>query len=384
MEARFIGHAFYWALAASFFPPPVNVSLTPLWQDATLGRKMMGDLGQFILFCSVVFVIAVFYQWAFICEIAKQMKDQKGFLEITVVLLAVIASVLIFSFSEKLLSNETIRNVILTLGGVGGFYALIISKRRQDRFEEQIKLTQKQTNYAQRQVFNDQLGRGVEMLANENQASIRMAGIRILQEMSKIDNQERKELIRNILVDFVHDEKIGITRKEINTAIFTILCVNTDQPITIENLDLSNLHFQNLTLKNVSFRNCHLTNTSFNETSFSICHFTLCDLSFAYFNKCTFDAYCYVNFSDLSDARFIHNTGLEPVFFNSYCHEESDPPHFDDEGLNQVPELAIVNKYVIEKNEDKKYIRMRKINDPDNPNNYILKKLQWPLPEPPY
>ena len=102
----------------------------------------MGDLGQFILFCSVVFVVAVFSQWTFIFEITKQLKDKRAFLETAHVLLTVVACILIFSFSDKPSSDETIRNVILTLGGVGGFYALIISKKRQERFEEQVQMQQ--------------------------------------------------------------------------------------------------------------------------------------------------------------------------------------------------------------------------------------------------
>lgn len=58
----------------------------------------MGELGQFILFGSVIFMIAVFSQWAFIFEIAKQLNNKKGFLETAHVLLAVIASILIFLF----------------------------------------------------------------------------------------------------------------------------------------------------------------------------------------------------------------------------------------------------------------------------------------------
>ena len=153
-----------------------------------------------ILYLAILVVLSVLFQskvlkitnniWSFICETSMKIKNAKWFLEICLLFLAGTVTCLILYFSREIITDETsenfraseihetIRNIILALGGVGGLYGLIIARKRQDRFE-------KQTNDNQKQVFNDQLGRGVEMLTNQDQTSIRMAGIRVLQKLGQ-------------------------------------------------------------------------------------------------------------------------------------------------------------------------------------------------------
>ena len=154
---------------------------------------------------------------------------------------------------------EKINLLILILGGLGAFYGLIIASRKQSKFEEQIDLTQKQTNYAQRQVFNDQLRRAVEMLANQDQTSIRMAGVRILQELGKSSNIKRKQLVKEILVDYIHEKatldnpKPYPHKREIETAITAVATIGTSDRTTFKKLRLDSLSFENLSFSTFDF-----------------------------------------------------------------------------------------------------------------------------------
>ena len=117
-----------------------------------------------------------------------------------------IASILIFFFSDKPSSDETIRNVT-NIRWSRWFLCLIIAKRRQDRFEEQDKnhviLKAQQT-----QNFNEQLSRGVVLIADQEKTSIRLAGIRILQKLGETRNKNRKRLVLNILHDHHRKRRI--------------------------------------------------------------------------------------------------------------------------------------------------------------------------------
>lgn len=57
------------------------------------------------------------------------------------------------------------------------------------------------------------------MLANQDQTSIRMAGVRILQELGKSSNIKRKQLVKEILVDYIHEIE-GIKPKDFKEAYY--------------------------------------------------------------------------------------------------------------------------------------------------------------------
>ena len=269
---------------------------------------------------------------------------------------------------------EKINLLILILGGLGAFYGLIIASRKQSKFEEQIDLTQKQTNYAQRQVFNDQLGRAVEMLANQDQSSIRMAGVRILQELGKSSNIKRKQLVKEILVDYIHEKatldnpKPYPHKREIETAITAVASIQTSKGLTFQKLRLNDLHFQYCKLSDVHFLSCEIKNTHFYKTTFENCGFYECDLSKARFSRSTFENI--VDFKvDLSNADFREIEGIKPKDFKEAYYQKNKHPIvllFDNHNFHE----SDPNNEFIWRNHNNKKIRHKKLVE-GPPNTFI-------------
>ena len=67
---------------------------------------------------------------------------------------------------------------------------------------------------SQAQLFNDRLGRGVELLSNE-ELTLRSAGVRILEDLGGNSSPQQINLIINILKDFLNSKgKLGEVRKK--------------------------------------------------------------------------------------------------------------------------------------------------------------------------
>ncbi len=94
---------------------------------------------------------------------------------------------------DEIYIHEHVRNIILGLGGLGGAYGLVISSRRQNHFSKQVE-------QGQSQLFLDQLGRGIDQLANPEKI-FRTAGIRVLEDLALTSG--KIELIRNLLFEFL-------------------------------------------------------------------------------------------------------------------------------------------------------------------------------------
>ena len=210
-------------------------------------------------------------------------------------------------------------------------------------------------------------------------------------------------MVLNILHDHITEkEGLKLSNSEIEITVNAILAIKSEQPITFDYLDLSNLNLRYLTLENVTFVRCNLARASFGRTTFNNCDFRSCylvhssfdnisfnsfgfyncDLSFAYFSNCNFDAYTHSSFGDLTRTIFEDKKNLDQVFFNSYCYEKERPPQFNSDELNKVFEIDIAQSYEWRKNKNGKKIRMRKINDPNNPDKTVLRELGWLLPQP--
>ena len=84
---------------------------------------------------------------------------------------------------------EVLKVMLLVLGGLGGLYGLVIAARRAQN--------------AQIQLFNERLGRGVELLAHR-QETIRASGVRILDNLAKSSNKKDVTLIVEILYSYVN------------------------------------------------------------------------------------------------------------------------------------------------------------------------------------
>lgn len=115
------------------------------------------------------------------------------------ILAAGLGSILFFTLiydDLNLTGNEPvgfIRTAVLTIGALGGAYGLVITARRQSVLE-------KQTQQGQDQLFNDRLGRGVEMLAHDSMA-IRVAGIKVLEDLAL--TSKKSDIIKNILDSYL-------------------------------------------------------------------------------------------------------------------------------------------------------------------------------------
>ena len=112
------------------------------------------------------------------------------------IVLLVIVIMLISGVSINTLGTDITRNAILLAGVLGGAYGLDLATRRQETFQAQL--------------FNEQLGRGVELTANDN-LSMRTAGLRVLDNLAasiEQDNEDNKELILYIISDLIREKCI--------------------------------------------------------------------------------------------------------------------------------------------------------------------------------
>lgn len=329
--------------------------------------------------------------------------SQKSLLATSHILAAVIVALIICLLTWDEPASDVISNIIFATGGIGALYGLIIASKRQDRFEEQVRQNHVILKAQQRQNFNEQLSRGIVLLADQENTSIRLASIRVLQKLGKTRNKNRKKLVLNILHDHITEkEGLKLSNSEIENTVNAILAIKSEQPITFNYLDLSNLNLRYLTLENVTFdrcnlarasfgriifnncnfRSCYLVRSSFNKVSFNNCGIYGCDLSFDNFSNCNFDAYTHSTFGDLTHTIFQDNKNLYPVFFNGYCYEKKRPPKFYSDDLNIDFEIDTMQSYEWLKNKDGQKVRMRETNDPNNPNKIVLKELGWHLPQP--
>ena len=132
-------------------------------------------------------------------------------IEFAVVLMGAITGVIIwFSKGFTTLSDglEFARLFIAVMIAVGGAYGLILAARRSAKFSEQVDTGQKQ-------LFNEQLGRGAELLAN-GEIVMRQTGIRVLGNLAErtINEPEQVKLIMQIIHDFVHSQTKHLSNDE--------------------------------------------------------------------------------------------------------------------------------------------------------------------------
>ena len=122
-----------------------------------------------------------------------------------VVIEVIVVIVLICFFGSK--EAEFARLLITGMIAVGGGYSLILAARRAVKFSEQVDTAQKQVEIGQNQLFNEQLGRAAELLANEKMA-IRQAGIRVLADLAE-KTPDQVKLIMQIIYDFVDADSLS-------------------------------------------------------------------------------------------------------------------------------------------------------------------------------
>ena len=91
---------------------------------------------------------------------------------------------------------ETVRNLIWSIGGVGAAIGLWFANQRQKTFSAQVQGEVDQS-------FNERLGRGVELLANED-VVMRSAGVSALVDLANNATDVQKPIVVNIIYDFFH------------------------------------------------------------------------------------------------------------------------------------------------------------------------------------
>jgi hypothetical protein len=158
------------------------------------------------------------WEWVKENSLSLRIKVQKrGFELFFGVLLVVVIAVLIwlwdvFDFSSLIegasdvtgahtpvtFSNltEFLRAAFIGLGVIGGGYGLYLAAKRTKKFAIQVK-------NSQAQLFNDRLGRGVELLSNDEMI-MRSAGVRILEDLGENSSPQETALIVDILYDFLN------------------------------------------------------------------------------------------------------------------------------------------------------------------------------------
>ena len=207
---------------------------------------------------------------------------------------------------------EIVRILIVALVGLGGLYGLVLSKRRLDKFSKQIDISQeqvktsqaqvrigqdqvkqlaKQVDNAQTQLFNERLGRGIELLGkdNEKQVTLRVAGIRLLDNLAEKSGKEEVELIVDILRDYINTkakikqeeetyEIIPKTQKPREERADIELCMmvipkharkykkRSFEKIDLRRLDFTNVDFSEIELFTIDLAGTILYNVNFTKT----------------------------------------------------------------------------------------------------------------------
>lgn len=228
---------------------------------------------------------------------------QKRWLAFSHIIAVIITAYIIYRLSYNENVNDLIRNIIFATGGIGGLYGLIIATRRQNRFEEQVtlgqeqhKLDQKQFKIVSQQMFNERLGRGVELLSH-SKVLFRLAGIRVLNDLLLSADKSQQKLIIEILTDFLHsmsplqstnNKTLGLgtiprsEKLDIELTVRTLMD-HTGEYNKIEftgwefssfNNPLIKISFDRLDLRGLDFSNTKFSNANFSYSNLDGCDFS--------------------------------------------------------------------------------------------------------------
>ena len=167
--------------------------------------------------------------------------------------------------------------LIVTLGAIGTVCGLILAARRSAKFSEQVEIGQKQVDTGQKQLFNEELRRGAELLTKQEKP-MRRTGIRILEDLAETkfkqglskENIKQTQLIMRIIHDFVHadtstslkdDENLGARIEKGKEKLDIALGIKTLASLYNESGRLVELE------ELVQFRNCRLEGLNFTDAN---------------------------------------------------------------------------------------------------------------------
>ena len=188
--------------------------------------------------------------------------------------------------------HEALRSILFLFGFSLACLGVYLGFRR-------LAATEKQANTAERNLFNDRLGRGVALLSDDKMTS-RSAGVRVLENLAEsIDaDSEEHRLVFNILLDFVRDRAKPLlkptgdalslsdkswppteprnNRLDIELAIRAlgkITPASMRMQINLAGLDLRELNLTNADLHGADFRWANLENAILTEGNFQNTNF---------------------------------------------------------------------------------------------------------------
>ena len=247
--------------------------------------------------------------------------------------------------------SEFIRAAFIGVGVIGAGYGLYLAAKRTEKFATQVE-------NSQAQLFNDRLGRGVELLPNDEMI-MRSAGIRILENLGENSSPQETALIVDILFNFLNSKgkvkkiipKQGILNKITKLAPISITETNREERIDIENClntilklaerlgedsadsELMNLDLRKLKLTSggmsffhLNMINCDLTEAQITVKEIEIVRMTACNLSLTDFlcsslSKIVAIHFCYCYLSGFRGFKFretfFYLSNLSRAFFTN-------------------------------------------------------------------
>ena len=197
---------------------------------------------------------------------------------------------LLIIIQQDIKDAEWTRNLIFGLGGFGALYGLVHSARRTDN-------DQKQLANDRDQLFNEKLGRGIELLGKDKQLTMRVAGMRLLDNLAESsDNNKNIELIIDILRGYLSTEtkankgeKDNIDPKKPmprDERVDIELCVEVilkypdkKKGKYLENVDLRKLNFNNKNLSKTILRKINFSGAKLMNTNLTAAKLIKADLT---------------------------------------------------------------------------------------------------------
>ena len=248
---------------------------------------------------------------------------------------------------------EFARLFIAVMIAVGGAHGLILASRRSAKFSEQVDTGQKQ-------LFNEQLGRGAELLANKEMV-VRQTGIRVFEDFAE-RTPEQIKLIMQIIHDFVRanasSSSKGQKRLDIALGIRTLASlynksgrlVELEELVQFLGCHLEGLSFSNANLQGAIFLKANLQGANFFDANLQGANFIDAKLQEANF------IYAKLQWADCTLANFSNAKNLkEDQIKGMIFHAENQPT------LPKVLELSLDPKrsYEFKKDPDNKSIPRR-------------------------
>ena len=267
---------------------------------------------------------------------------------------------------------EIVKIALLILGGTGGIYGLILGTKR--------------TKNAQTHLFNERLGRGVELLANQD-AALRAAGVEVLYNLAESANEDEVKLIVDILHRYLNT-KAKIKRNKRKETMpkkpkpyeergDIELCVKTifkyakklgmkSSKMSFINLDLRGLdfsetefngiQFEDTDLSEAHFVSANLTKIHFSKTILKSVSFSRANLNNAYFDLTNLNGAKFEG-ADLTSAELLRVKKLTQKQLNTIIFKEGESPELN------TPKKLIVPKYrayTFKNNSEKRFVKSSK------------------------